>query len=86
MSALYHNFLIDYCRDFSVILHTVNDLFSAQCAKEGLVLVNILVGKSSTFSTPHHFDVFLVWKSCGYGHSLNGTDNLPVYFNAEKDK
>ena len=37
---------------------TMNYLFSAQCANERLVLVNILVGKSSSFSAPHHADVF----------------------------
>ena len=38
------------------IKYTVNDLFSAQCPKERLVLVNILVEKSSPFSAPHHAD------------------------------
>ena len=40
--------------------NTVNrkDLFSAQCAKESLVLVNILVEKSFPFCAPCQADVF----------------------------
>ena len=47
------------------LFYTVNDLFSAQCPKEKLFLVNILVEKSSPFSASHHADVF--HKSC-QGH------------------
>ena len=43
--AMYwHNFAIFICEIF-IFLYTVNDLFSAQCAKERLFLVNILVEK-----------------------------------------
>ena len=46
-------------RDFTFCnLYTVIDLFRAQCTKDRLVLVNILVEKSSPFSAPHHADVF----------------------------
>ena len=36
---------------------TINDLFSTHCAEERLVLVNILMEKSSPFSEPHHAEV-----------------------------
>ena len=32
--------------------HTVNDLFSAQCAKERLLFMQYLLGKNSPFSAP----------------------------------
>ena len=47
--------------------------------RKRLVLVNILVGKSSSFSAPHHADVFWYGSLAVNGHSLNGTDNGTFY-------
>ena len=41
-----------YVTGDAMTTNTVNDLFSAQCAKERLFLFNFLVGKSSPFSAP----------------------------------